>query len=126
MTKREIMLNAHKYASEIKGDYAVAMSFGLKKAWAEAKKGEMKMDLENAVVKANEWIEKRVMWSGESKVVTKNWEKGDKNRTYITIRNYTSAWNLKHELKCGYIDNVTSEYVATKYDNVNLESMQEI
>ena len=84
------------------------------------------MKLENAVAKANEWIEKRVMWSGESKVSTKDWVKGDKNRTYITIRNYTAAWNLKHELKCGYIDNATSEYVTTKYDNVDLGSMEEI
>jgi len=37
MTKREIMVKAHEYAKEIKGNYAVAMSYGLKKAWSESK-----------------------------------------------------------------------------------------
>lgn len=84
------------------------------------------MKKEMAVQKANEWIEKRVMWAGTSKVYTNDWAKDDKDRTYITIKNFTNAHNLKHTLKCGYIDNVSGEYLATKYDNIDLEKFEEI
>jgi len=37
MTRREIMVKAHEYAKQIVGNYAAAMSYGLKKAWSESK-----------------------------------------------------------------------------------------
>ena len=56
----------------------------------------------------------------ERKVSTKLWEKGDKKRTYITIQCYTAAGNYKGAYKCGYVDMISGEYVATQYDDIDL------
>src|SRR5690606_12460905 len=37
MTKREIMIRAHEIARTLIGDYAARMSYGLRKAWMEAR-----------------------------------------------------------------------------------------
>lgn len=56
----------------------------------------------------------------DRRVSTKEWEKDGKKRTYITIQCYTLAGNYKGSYKCGYVDMVSGEYVATKYDDVDL------
>ena len=56
----------------------------------------------------------------EREVSTKEWEKDGKKRTYITIRCYSLAGNFKGSYKCGYVDMVSGEYVATKYDDIDL------
>lgn len=48
----------------------------------------------------------------ERKVVTKEWEKEDKKRTYIKIYCYSlGGKNYKGKYECGYLDNVTGAYV---------------
>src|SRR5690606_21312239 len=37
MTKREIMVRAHEVARTMEGDYAARMSYGLRRAWFEAR-----------------------------------------------------------------------------------------
>ena len=46
------------------------------------------------------------------KVVCNGWVKGSHNRTYVSARIYTNAWNRKRDLEIGYIDNMTGELVA--------------
>lgn len=41
-------------------------------------------------------------------------------RTYVTIQCFTPAGRFKTSFKCGYVDMVTNEYVATQYDDVDL------
>lgn len=77
----------------------VDMSTALKSAWA--------------LVKATMVAEqdgKECGWN--YKVNVNNWVKGGHNRTYVSLRIYTNAWNLKRERTMGYVNNFTGEFVA--------------
>ena len=91
--------NIMKNAWRIRKTENISMSVALKAAWA----------LEKAMVEAEE-VGKESGWN--YKVVTNDWVKYGKNRTYISTRIYTNAWNLKREIKLGYVDNMTGAYVA--------------
>lgn len=82
----------------------------------------MKVEVKTIVKMAEERMYKdyNIHAGGEKKVCTKVWEKGDKKRTYITIQCFTPAGRFKASFKCGYVDMVTNEYVATQYDDVDL------
>ena len=78
---------------------SVSRSVALKAAWA----------LEKAMIEA----EKAGQDSGWNyRVVANDWVKAGRNRTYVTTRIYTNAWNCKREIRFGYIDNLTGEHVA--------------
>jgi hypothetical protein len=93
--KRNIMKNAW----EIKRTANVSMSIAMKSAWA----------IEKAMVEAEE-IGKTSGWN--YKVSANDWIRYGKNRTYIQTRLYTNAWNCKKEIKIGYVDNLSGEFVA--------------
>lgn len=93
--KRRVMVNAWS----IRRTSDVSMSVAMKAAWA----------LEKAMVAAEE-TGKESGWN--YKVVANDWVKYNKNRTYVSTRIYTNAWNLKREIKMGYVDNLTGEFVA--------------
>lgn len=59
----------------------------------------------------------------DREVTTSLWKKDGKERTYIDIKCYSLARNLKGTYKCGYVDMLTGEYVCGKYDDVNAETM---
>lgn len=86
-------------AWNIRRNTKVDMSTALKAAWALAK----------AMIEA-ETIGAESGWN--YKVSANDWAKYGKNRTYVSTRIYTNAWNLKREIKLGYIDNMTGEFVA--------------
>ena len=93
--KRNIMINAWA----IRRNNKVSMSTALKAAWA----------LEKALASAEETGKE----SGYNYRVSANdWNKYGKSRTYIATRIYTNAWNLKREVKIGYIDNMTGNFFA--------------
>ena len=88
-----------KKAWKIRRNANVSMSVALKAAWA----------LEKALIAAEEAGEE----SGWNyKVVANDWVKYGKNRTYVSTRIYTNAWNMKREIRFGYVDNMTGEMVA--------------
>lgn len=91
----EIMVNAWN----IRRTANVSMSVALKAAWALVK-----------AIKAADTIGDESGWN--HKTVANDWVKYGKNRTYVSTRIYTNAWNLKREIKLGYVDNLTGEYVA--------------
>lgn len=93
--RRQIMRNAWAIRRETNVDMATA----LKAAWA----------LEKAMVAA-EAAGKESGWN--YKVCANDWVKYGKNRTYVSTRIYTNAWNLKREIKIGYIDNLTGAFIA--------------
>ena len=93
--KRRVMVNAWS----IRRTANVSMSVAMKAAWA----------LEKAMVAAEE-TGKESGWN--YKVIANDWVKNNKNRTYVSTRIYTNAWNLKREIKMGYVDNLTGEFVA--------------
>lgn len=93
--KRDIMMNAW----EIRRTAGVSMSVALKAAWALVK----------AMVKAEE-IGSESGWN--YRVSANDWCKYGKNRTYVSTRIYTNAWNLKREIKLGYIDNLSGVFYA--------------
>lgn len=93
--KREIMRNAWNLVKTA----GVSISTAMKSAWALAK----------ATVKAEGHTDE---YCGKAKVVVNDWVKYGKNRTYIEVRHYTNAWNLKHTTKIGYVDNLTGAFVA--------------
>lgn len=93
--KKNIMKNAWN----IRRNANVDMSTALKAAWS----------LEKAMMAA-ETTGKESGWN--YKVSANDWVKYGKNRTYISTRIYTNAWNLKREIKMGYVDNMTGAFVA--------------
>lgn len=93
--RRDIMKNAWA----IRRTANVDMSTAMKAAWALIK----------AMYKAEE-IGSESGW--KYKVAANDWVKYGKNRTYVSTRIYTNAWNLKREIKLGYVDNMTGAFVA--------------
>lgn len=93
--KHEIMKNAWA----IRKSANVSMSVALRAAWSLAK----------AINKADE-IGEKSGWN--HKTVANDWVKYGKNRTYVSARIYTNAWNLKREEKIGYVDNMTGAFYA--------------
>lgn len=93
--KKEIMKNAWS----IRRTAGVSMSIALRSAWALAK-----------AMNAAEEIGVESGWN--YKVSANDWAKYGKNRTYVSARIYTNAWNLKREVKIGYVDNLAGTFVA--------------
>ena len=93
--KHEIMVNAW----HIRRTANVSMSVALKAAWALAK-----------AIKTADTVGEESGWN--HKTVANDWVKYGKHRTYVSTRIYTNAWSLKREIKLGYVDNLTGEYVA--------------
>ena len=93
--KRNIMKNAWNLVKTHGIDIRTAM----KAAWA----------LEKAMIAAEE-NGKASGWN--YRVSVNDWAKYGKDRTYVATRIYTNAWNLKREVKLGYIDNMTGAYIA--------------
>lgn len=93
--KSEIMSNAWNLVRTA----GVSLSTALKAAWALAK----------AFVKAATHLDD---YCGHAKVVANDWIKYGKNRTYVSVKHYTNAWNLKRETRIGYVDNLTGAFVA--------------
>lgn len=93
--KREIMRDAWRLAKT----FGIRIGTAMKSAWALAK----------AIIKAEDHTDD---YCGRAKVVVNDWTKYGKNRTYIEVRHYTNAWNLKHTTKIGYVDNLTGAFVA--------------
>ena len=93
--KSEIMRNAWNLIKT----YGIDRSTAMRAAWAQAK----------AIVEANKHTDD---YCGHARVVASDWVKYGKNRTYISVRHYTNAWNLKRETKIGYVDNMTGTFVA--------------
>lgn len=109
-----------KRAWELVKKAGLSISEGLKKAWREAKEVKediietLKSNLESMLY-GNKYIT-----AGIDRIVeVKSWEKEGKKRTYLNIRCYSAAGNYKGQYKCGYVDMLTGEYVATKWDDVN-------
>lgn len=93
--KKAIMMNAWN----IRRTNNVSMSIALRSAWALAK----------AMMAADKAGEE----SGWNHRTSANdWMKYGKSRTYVSARIYTNAWNLKREIKIGYVDNMTGEFVS--------------
>lgn len=97
--KKYNLSNIMKNAWEIRRSAHVDMSTALKAAWAK----------EKAAFAAEE-TGKESGWN--YRVSVSNWVNYGKNRTYVSTRIYTNAWNLKREIKIGYVDNFTGEFIA--------------
>lgn len=91
--------NIMKNAWNIRRTANVSMSIAMKSAWA----------LEKAMIDA-EKTGKESGWN--YKVLANDWAKGAHNRTYVSCRIYTNAWNLKREIKIGYVNNLSGEFVG--------------
>jgi len=99
MTKTYCKTEIMRTAWYLRRKHNLSMSTALRAAWAMAKAVDAAADCEGK-------------YCGHSKVVVNEWEKYGKSRTYVSCRHYTNAWNLKHEDRIGYIDNLTGEFVA--------------
>ena len=93
--KKNVMRNAWA----IRRSNNVSMSTALRAAWA----------IEKTTAAADE-AGKESGWN--YRVSANAWNKYGKSRTYISTRIYTNAWNLKREIKFGYVDLMTGDYIA--------------
>lgn len=91
-----IMSVAHAMAKK----YNVSMSVSIRYAW-------------NLTKAENKAQSRHDDYCGKAKTIVNVWEKEEISRTYIEVRHYTAAWNLKHVTKIGYIDNRTGYMVTT-------------
>lgn len=94
-SRKNIMRNAWA----IRRSNKVSMSVALKSAWA----------IEKAIATAEE-AGKESGWN--YRVSANDWNKYGKSRTYIATKIYTNAWNLKREIRIGYVDNMTGDFIA--------------
>lgn len=92
-SKQEIMRTAWMLIKA----YGVSRSVALRSAWALAK----------AVNSAASHLDD---YCGHARITVNDWIKYGKNRTYISVRHYTNAWNLKHETRIGYVDNLSGAF----------------
>lgn len=92
--KSEIMMNAWNLVK----NHGIDLSTALRSAWALAK----------AMNEAESYLGS---YCGHAKVIVNDWVKGNHNRTYISVRHYTNAWNRKGETSLGYIDNLTGKRI---------------
>lgn len=81
--------------------YGIDRKTAMKAAWALAK----------AMNAAEKYAAENEL-AGYNRVSVNDWVKYGNNRTYISVRYYTNAHNLKREIKMGYIDNLTGAYIA--------------
>lgn len=81
--------------------YGIDRKTAMRSAWALAKA----MNAAEAYASENEL-------AGYNRVSASDWVKYGKNRTYVSVRYYTNARNLKREVKIGYVDNMTGMFVA--------------
>ena len=93
--KAEIM----KTAWQIRRKSGCGMGQALTAAWAAAK----------AEIDA---MEQAGAYNGIRKAYRNWWQSYGKDRTYIGAKVYTNAWNLKRDIKAGYIDNQKGIFVA--------------
>ena len=93
--KREIMMKAW----DLVKNHGIDLRTAMKSAWALAK-----------AMNDAETVGKNSGWN--YRVSANDWAKYGKDRTYVSTRIYTNAWNLKREIKLGYIDNMTGAFVA--------------
>ena len=93
--KSEIMKNAWN----IRRTANVDMSTALRASWALAKA----MNEAKTTGEDSGW---------NYRVTANDWAKGGKNRTYVATRIYTNKWSLKREIKIGYVDNLSGEFIA--------------
>ena len=121
MTKKELMIRAHKMTKEIKKEYPEVdykFQLGLCLTYLrEEEVKEEKITWETIEKAANEYCEGYTNgWTADWSC--NNWVKGGNNRTYIEIREYRNG-SLRSTKKCGYWDNVKEEYVAVdRYSKV--------
>lgn len=93
--RKQIMANAWNLIKT----YGISRSVALKAAWA----------LEKAMMAAESEGE-NCGWN--YRVITNDWVKAGRNRTYIDLKVYTNAWNCKRTVRFGYIDNTTGKHIA--------------
>lgn len=114
MTKRDVMKRAHEIARLMVGDYAARMSYGLRKAWEEAR-GAVAYEVAGRgeiVVRAAGCLPVRLR--------LRRWTKYGKDRLYVAdVRpRYERTW--------GYLDLVTGRFVwEVPYTNPTLFSTVE-
>lgn len=123
--KKYNLSNIMKRAWELVKKAGLTISEGLKKAWKEAK--EVKEDLVSTLVSNIESMVyncKYINLGTDRRVVAKVWEKGNNKRMYLNVSCYTSNGKFKGQYKAGYVDMVSNQYVVSKYDDINAESME--
>ena len=114
MTQREIMARAHEIARLMTGDYLARMSYGLRRAWEEARGAS------HYEVVGRDEIVVRVDGCMPARLRLSRWTKYGKDRLYVAdVRpRYERTW--------GYLDLVTGRFVwQVPYTNPTLFSTVE-
>lgn len=111
MLNKNLMKEAHKLTREIKAEYkdvdykaqlGICISY---LATKETTKELTEDTLEEAAVKAVEEF-------GADDYTWNKWEKNGNKRIYISLVWWKKRGGIKKEVKCGYLDLVTMEYVT--------------
>lgn len=110
MLNKNILREAHKLTKEIKAEYpevdykaqlGICISYLYNKGTKEANIKDLLMSAAEEAVEEMEADD--YSWN--------KWEKGEHKRIYISLKWYRKGRTSK-EVKCGYLDLVTGEYVT--------------
>lgn len=73
------------------------------------------------IARANEIAaaSKSIASSNTYKVTANDWAKGGNDRTYISIVETTEGTRHYRKYDCGYVNNITGEYISGKNINLN-------
>ena len=105
MTKRQMMVEAHRIArEELKGDYQARLSLALRQLWKK-KKGENKMDRDVAVIE-RWWVEKNAV---------KFETLGNKNNEFDIIKETEKAVLIKTGTVENWIPKSVVEFYSKEY-----------
>ncbi len=118
--KKNIMKRAWEIYRTLIGDHIAKLAMALREAWAEVK-GAVKTMKEKCIERMETIIANSNTYDYcEMYFIAKDWIKGDKNRTYISIVEAAKPGTTKHYKvrEYGYIDNNTNEYFADRKNNV--------
>lgn len=107
---KKIMKRAWEIYRTLTGTHKSKISIALKKAWSEVKT-MVKSVKEEIIEKIDEILENSNKVHTRE-IVTNDWVKYGKNRTYISV----VETDGRKKFDFGYIDNATNEYVPGKWD----------
>ena len=111
---REIFKKAHELTRKMVKEYGVdyKTQFALNLSYLlNGGKMEDKLTWKDIVAKLDNYCDVNTTGDWHTQWYANNWQKGELDRTYITIKQYRNG-SLRGEKKCGYWDNNSDEYVA--------------
>ena len=113
---KNIMKKAWEIYKTLVGDHIAKIKLALKLAWKKLRIEDIKMKkIDEIMEKLKEIVaQERTDIGYNYKIVATDWEKYEKNRTYIKVVETRDCSSHYKVYDFGYVDNINNEYVANR------------